>query len=149
MSSVDVYAHPGEIPAVEWHVVFCPSVSNLRHLLPWPMRVASAWTDPRFRHCFALRPAELGSMMLNCVGQQIVVDWMPWEPRVVAAGCAGQGWRVLRVPAMGWAGYRLRGVLSCVSVVKAALGLRGGGILTPRQLYRRLLREGAYIVTGG
>lgn len=40
----------------------------------------------------------------------------------------------------------LRGLISCVSVLKAALGLDGWWVITPYQLFSALVREGAHIV---
>jgi hypothetical protein len=40
-------------------------------------------------------------------------------------------------------GYVPRGVLSCVSVIKAVLGLRAWWVVTPEQLHRLLVRRGA------
>jgi hypothetical protein len=140
--------HPADIPAVEWHVIFCPPQTTLRRLMPWPMRAVSVWMDERHRHCFALRPAQLGSILINCVGQQLFLDWLPQDPHDIARGCVAQGWAALRLDPLPWQGYPVRGVLSCVSVVKAAIGLQGALVLTPRQLYRRLLSQGAHIVTG-
>jgi len=40
-------------------------------------------------------------------------------------------------------GYLFRGIYTCVSAVKNFLNIRGAGIVTPRQLKRKLIKLGA------
>lgn len=97
---------------------------------------------PGFRHCFCLLREADAWLVCDPLKGGLVLEILPGWPtealaghylatgRHVAVGTARRGGAV--------AGTGLR-LLSCVEVVKRAIGVAAAGVLTPRQLFRRLV----------
>jgi len=126
-------------PEAVWFVAFLP-----RHSL-----TGCAWwarfLHPSFRHVLACRALDLETTLLvNHTGRHLVVEIEDRSAGHVLRELLAEGASVLAVecPATP-GGALLRGPMTCVEVVKAALGLRAPWTLTPRQLARRLRRAGA------
>lgn len=127
-------------------------------------RVAGWWdifTRPGWRHVWVILPAPWPAPGLLateftmkveplCWGIDVAVFWD--EPGVVAQAfaddCATAVLAVdVRLPPGKIGEYIPRGVFSCVTIVKAVLGLRAWRIFTPWSLYRYLLaHRGARLV---
>jgi len=116
-----------------WYVVFCDWTTTRR--APWFIHV---FTRPGFRHVFALRSTKLGTVMLNPLLSSIFVEWFPYDVEACAIACRRRGWLVVRVENKTQKDYGLRGLITCVSVIKAAIGLNRWWIVTPYQLYKHL-----------
>jgi hypothetical protein len=102
------------------------------------------WLDallaPGFKHCFCAIADERGYW--------ISVDGRMGRPVIRCEAATDydletfytdQGFTVVRVPE--WARGSIRTPLvfsNCVGMVKAALGINAFGVITPRQLYRKL-----------
>ena len=119
--------------ALTWYVVFCDWTTTRR--APWFIH----WfTRPGFRHVFALRSTKLGTVILNPLLSSIFVEWVPFDVEACAIACRRRGWKVVRVENKTQKDYGLRGLITCVSVIKAAIGLKRWWIVTPYQLYKYL-----------
>lgn len=130
-----------------WYVVFASGV---------PGSFWNCFTRRGYGHCFAFRehwvegqPGLLNTAFtLKVEMQQSYVDTDFWyaTPAVVAEHYLRdeQVADVVRVDVDidGRRGYIPRGMLSCVTVLKAVLQLRAWWVLTPRQLHQYLLLRG-------
>ena len=115
------YQQPDPEP-VWWWVVFADEVIlEGASRAPWPIR----WlTTDGFRHVFAFTAGELGTQIIDPMWSGIDVRWSPFKPEQCAQACLAADHRVLKLAKFENRGYPLRGVITCVSVVKAAVGLR-------------------------
>lgn len=97
---------------------------------------------PGFRHCFCLVRVEAGWLLCDPLKASLRLDVLPpYDPNGLAAHYAVTGRHVLigLAPAYSPPGRVGLRPLSCVEVVKRALALDAPGILTPWQLYNKLL----------
>ncbi|WP_191061535.1 hypothetical protein [Geminicoccus harenae] len=124
-------AEPGSAPAI---VVF-EDRSDCRWL---------AWLKPGFRHCYCLIRAERGWILLDPLLQDLRLAWLdlpeeidPVEYYIHTGRIVLSGW-TREFPRSS---LRARPI-TCVEVVKRALGLGGRSAWTPYQLHSLLLREG-------
>jgi hypothetical protein len=119
--------------ALTWYLVFCDWTTTRRAPLPihW-------FTRKGFRHVFALRSTKLGTVILNTLLSSVFVEWVPYDVEACAIACRRRGWIVVKVVNQSRKDYGLRGFISCVSVVKAAIGIKRWWIVTPYQLYKHL-----------
>lgn len=99
------------------------------------------FTRPRFRHVYLLLPAKIGTLIVNPLAGGIRVDWAPFDPAACALACVEAGLVVAEGDTKINLCYKWRGLITCVSVVKALIGLNDWRIITPYQLYRRLANE--------
>ena len=100
---------------------------------------------PGFRHCFAV--------VRDPAGEWLACDWLkgrlvfrvygPQNPDDLVARLVRRGHRVAEVPARGARGGAVLRAMSCVEVVKQAVGIGGWRPLTPYGLWRHLGRTGA------
>lgn len=105
-----------------------------------------SWLRPGWRHCFALADMPgLGSVMLNPVRGGLWVDYDQRSPAELAPLFGAS--RVVRIEVAFSGAQTLRGMYSCVSTIKAALGITRSWAVTPRQLYQELLARGGEDVT--
>ncbi len=119
------------------YIVFADNPDAAR-VAPWWVRI---FTRPGFRHVYALQQQTLGTVMLDPVGLSVRVSWYPIDAADAAARVAATPHhRVVRLDTTHPDAYRVRGLITCVSVVKAMAGVTGWRIITPYQLYRRLQR---------
>lgn len=124
--------------AEAWTVAFVPAAEVACGA--WWSRVL----DPQARHCFAFRAiAPDCTVVVNHSGRRLVVQHLAMAAPDVARVCAVAGMTMLEVTAREQDAPALRGPMTCVEVVKALLGLRDWRVMTPRQLARRLVRNGA------
>lgn len=106
---------------------------------------------PGFYHCWLMTQCLTGSVMVHPLRNTWALEHSLKEPHEIAQELVEHPehrYRVLVIDRSTRFAYSLRGVITCVSVVKAALGLRGLS-LTPYQLYQQLLRLGAVEVGEG
>jgi hypothetical protein len=124
-----------------WWVVFADEVIlEGANPAPWPIR----WlTSVGFRHVFAFTAGEQGTQIIDPMWSGLDVRWSPFTPDQCAQACLDTHHRVLKLAKFENRSYPLRGVITCVSVVKAVVGLRAWMAITPRQLYRELIKQGA------
>ena len=110
-------------------------------------RSAPRWLDwltrPGFRHCYILQPEGDVTLIFNPLATSILLEFAEFPARLCADACLGQGMRVLAVAPRFIPDYIPRGLLTCVSACKAALGVNAWHVITPYQLYRHLLAHGA------
>jgi hypothetical protein len=108
-------------------------------IAPWWVRI---FTCPDFRHVYAIKQQTLGIVILDPVGLSVRVSWYPIDAEDAARKIAAlPHHRVVRLDTVYPEAYRVRGLITCVSVVKAMAGVTGWRIITPYQLYRWLLRS--------
>jgi len=118
----------------EWYLVF--GNSRGEHML-------TPYLKDGFQHVYAMKKTEgeLMWMVIDCVRSHLVVkletvDKYP-HPRVYA----GKDAVIVRVKSRIDPKFvRMAfGMMSCVEIVKAAIGLKAGYIWTPFQLYKHLV----------
>lgn len=93
-----------------------------------------------FSHCFAIKHTDENYIVVNCDRSHAEVDALPATNRVYADLVDGMTRITLAVKideSGSIAGLRW---LSCVESVKSLLGINDPLLLTPYQLYKRLLR---------
>jgi hypothetical protein len=100
---------------------------------------------PGFRHCFAV--------VRDPAGEWLACDWIkgrlvfrvygPQNPTDLVGRLVRRGHRVAEVPVRRERGGAPFRALSCVEVVKQAVGITGWRPLTPYGLWRHLGRAGA------
>jgi len=122
------------------------------------------FTRPGFRHCWVMLPAPCPAHGLLAVTYTMKIEALAWgvdtavwwaAPDQVAAhfardeGVTVVGAKVQLPPPdfnhrrSSW--RSLRGFITCVSIVKAALGLRGFAV-TPHQLFQQLVAAGGEVL---
>lgn len=123
-----------------WTICFRDLLPEERYSHPMSERLLQWLLDavcrPGFRHCFAYAdlPHEMVLVLdARANGLEAAVHLAPTfrglTHTVRAKPCFQRGWRP-------------RGLLTCVTVVKHLLGIRAWWILTPHQLYRYLQQGG-------
>lgn len=93
-----------------------------------------------FSHCFAIKHTDDNYIVVNCERSHAEVDALPVTPFVYADLVDGMTRITLATKInedKSIAGLRW---LSCVESVKSLLGINDALLLTPYQLYKRLLR---------
>lgn len=117
------------------------------------------FTAPGWRHCAVVLPVYADGGSLFSKGTSIAVQSIGWGVEVVALDlpalevCRKQledgATAALSIP-IDLTMKRLyvpRGLLTCVSLIKAILGISGGWyVMTPKHLCRYLLRHGAQLI---
>lgn len=131
------------------------------HVLFYGSIVGGFWSflnRPGWRHCLLLISiyfpaagvfARRYTMVVNPCGWGLHVDviWRTPEQIVaefVAEGCTAVLQQTVELPPPQ--PFILRGVFTCVSVIKAALGLRNWRVVTPYGLFRFMLANGATVI---
>ncbi len=141
----ELYPPPPQFDAFEWWVVFSPDkIIHAAGLPWWNLVLAVDW-----RHCWAMKNDGIvwTAVTQNAYGMEVeTLGYGPEHdvPGLLAAG----GCRVLHVTGERRVSYLGRGLLTCVSVVKQLVGMRAWTVITPAQLYRRLIRDGAEVIHG-
>ena len=112
-------------------------------------KIWDVFTTKDYRHCFLFMDREDGPGSILFEYRR---GWMVMEDYVLSADaiievlktCPEQS-TVLRIALDPWEGkrYPACGMITCVSIVKAVLRIRGFWILTPKQLLKELRRLGA------
>lgn len=103
------------------------------------------WLRPGFRHCFVVVADEAGEWVACdwLMGRLVFHVYGPHAPEAVIARLVAHGHRVV---ALRRAGRRQRGgwlrPMSCVEIVKQAVGIGGWRPLTPFGLFLHLRRAG-------
>ena len=104
---------------------------------------------PGFRHCFCLTGGGTRWTLCDPLKGRLALAAADGLGVAELAGhfVAGGGRVLLGPVADGGAPDRRLGLrpLTCVEIVKASVGLRAASVLTPHQLYRRLLRGAAFV----
>lgn len=126
-----------------WFVLFFPAAALLRRA--WWLR----GLHPGYAHVAACRAESDGATcLIDHRGGRLLAERMPMPVGAFLRGLLEQpapAW-ILAVPPAALPGdaadrARLRGPMSCVEAVKAALALRAPWVVTPRQLARHLRRR--------
>lgn len=130
---------------VVWFVAFKPASAIARPV--WWTR----WTHAGYRHCLVARQqGEDATLVLDHAGTRLRCDVVPVPIGAFLRGLQEHAacWVLIVVlPMAGAALAWLRPPLTCVELVKSALGIRAWWIVTPRQLARFLRRRcGAQVV---
>lgn len=131
------------MPPIAWFVLF-----------PLASRAPTRWWQRGlargYRHCLVVRPdGEMRSLVVEHAGAAIQVATMPLPAAELVRDMqqALTALVLLVVLPQPEGAAPLRGPMTCVEAVKAALGLTSPWILTPWQLARHLRRRhGAVIV---
>lgn len=118
-----------DLPAAWWIEFHDPDPAH------WWMR----FTEKGFGHCSAFALLDSGWQVVDCVSDGLKVYWLDGRHDLVEFW-RSRGALVLVANARARPLGNLRGPLTCVSVVKALLGVRGFSV-TPFQLCRRLMEE--------
>jgi hypothetical protein len=127
--------------AVLWYVAFSPRAT---HLMPWWVRL---FTRDNFQHCYAFRDYNGITLIVNHIAQGLLVD----ATNVKAVDCAkaiarDKGETIVLFASRLKPRYTPRGVQSCVSVVKALIGLAAWRVWTPQGLYQYLIDNGGVVI---
>jgi hypothetical protein len=116
---------------------------------------ALRWLRPGFRHCFCLTGDDRRWVLLDPLKGGLAVALVEGlSADALAVQLARGGRRILHgnVIEPGASVRPALRPLTCVEVVKRAVGLASATVVTPHQLYRRLLRPGpgcpAYVELG-
>jgi len=112
------------------YVVFVQS-SNLRYL---------RWIRG-FKHCYVALDFGPRLLILNPMEartEAVIFEGGLYWPKVLAE--LSPGTTVLKVPICEARGFSF-GIFSCVELVKRVIGIKNWRIITPRQLYRRILLD--------
>lgn len=127
--------------AVLWYVAFSPRAT---HLMPWWVRL---FTRDNFQHCYAFRAYNGITLIVNHIAPGLLVD----ATNVKAVECAKaiayqKGETIVLFASRLKPRYTFRGMQSCVSVVKALLGIGAWRIWTPQGLYEHLIENGGVVI---
>ncbi len=127
--------------AMLWFVVFSHRSS---HLTPWWVRL---FTRNNFQHCYAFREYHGITLIVNHVAQGLLIDATNVKARDCArAWAADKGDTVVLFASQLKPRYTPRGVQTCVSVVKALIGIGSPRIWTPQGLYDYLIKQGGIVL---
>lgn len=123
--------------AALWYVAFSPVATRL---MPWWVRL---FTRDNFQHCYAFRDYNGITLIVNHIAPGLLVD----ATNVKAVECAKaialqKGETIVLFASRLKPRYTPRGMQSCVSVVKALLGLTAWRVWTPQGLYQYLIANG-------
>lgn len=125
------------IDPIIWAVVFKRSQSEEKHF-------TARFLHKDFSHCYLIRECGSGSLIIDPLKWGLATVYEPHDFNDVVEHHGKDATAVL----MCMADYKLctypifRGIYSCVMIVKAALGIkRSKFVVTPKQLYRLLLRK--------
>lgn len=123
-------------PRTMFWVVFHDRISQQR---PW----YAFMLRPGFYHCWVFTSARAGTVILNPLKRTWFLSWQPCDPQELAEHfLADARYRILVIDRPAEAVYHRVTFPNCVAVVKACLGVKSHAI-TPYQLYRDLLQQGA------
>ncbi len=120
------------------------------------------WTftcPPAWRHCLMLVALYHPSPNAFARRYTLRIEVLPWgldydvlwqTPEEVAEGYYKAGVTAIvrhtvELPPARM--FAFRGVITCVSVLKAALAIKNWRIITPKQLFKHLIRDGGELVT--
>lgn len=99
-------------------------------------------TTKDFRHCYAFRFDGYNWILVDPMGSWLEVQVMPYEREDnVPHMMLERGHKVVYVMKNRKNEQVLRGLLTCVSIVKHLIGVRACWIFTPKQLYKHLLEK--------
>lgn len=102
--------------------------------------------SPGWQHCLLIKPMRQGSVVVNGLASVVVIEWseVPAVDCVAAMLRQFPGLRVLMLVDQTTGGvYSPFEPMTCVTAVKAALGIRAPWVVSPRGLYELLARRGA------
>lgn len=123
------------------------------HRRAWRIFTRKGW-----RHCFVVIPiyypepsltADVYSLVINPITFCIRFDTVFMPPRKLVGMMLDEGYTAaIAVPVDHdyQTDYIPRGLMTCVSVVKAIIGIRAWFVWTPEHLARYLLRNGAELI---
>jgi hypothetical protein len=119
---------------IDWYIAFADT--DVFH--PWDVV-----TCKDFRHCFAFRWDGYNWILVDYIGSWLEVQVMPYYheddvPDIMLA----KGFKIVYVRKHRRDKFILRGLMTCVSVMKHLLGIRSWWVITPKQLYNYLKRKG-------
>ena len=124
---------------VVWFVAFKPA-SAIAHPRWWTRALHAG-----YRHCLAARQeGENATLVLDHCGTRLRAELVPVPIGAFLRGLQDHAacWVLMvALPMAGAAVAWLRPPMTCVELVKAALGIRACWIVTPRQLARHLRRR--------
>lgn len=133
------------------YVVF----QGAEHRRAWRIFTRRGW-----RHCWLVLPAfypapglgaERYSVMINPGTDHVAIDVLFRSPKSIVDAALSEGATCaikIAIDQKFTGAYVPRGLLTCVSLIKAALGLKAWYVWTPEHLARHLLRNGGEIITG-
>lgn len=129
----------------KFYVVFAPSGFN---------RIWSVFCPTAYRHCWVFWPNYLGppglltpkvTLKTESLSAMLDIDVWYQDPDEIARQFLKGATDILTLtlPYKSALRYTPRGLITCVSMVKAVMNLNAWWILTPRQLYIYLKQAGA------
>ena len=128
----------GPIKHRTFYVVFTDS----QHLRPWHLFNYGDW-----KHCWLFCPTSNNKVIrINALSTYADLDYWDGSPEEVAQEfiCEPNVVDIVKItlPLVKKVSYNVRGILNCVTIVKAFMGLNCWWIMTPQQLHRFLKRKG-------
>lgn len=120
---------------IDWHVFFVKS--KLRHWLINKL-------DPHFQHCYAVRESEGGQFWIKVDFRYAFTD-VQILPKIdyphIRSIDKDAVILSIRAKINPKKGVSTLNIFNCVEQVKALLGIKAFWVITPYQLYRRLVNE--------
>lgn len=121
-----------------YYVVFQDSDHNR----PWHF-----FTPEKSKHCWVFFPRHDGTLRINPLGNYIDVDYWRTNPENLAPQYLKEDKRVVDIvkivlPLKNNLSYNIRGLINCVTIVKAVMSINKFFILTPLQLHKYLISIG-------
>ena len=118
---------------IEYYIVF---VDGGRWNL-WDVFTSSGW-----RHCYAIHYDGFNWIEINPYSSfldVLILDYVDDEdvPQLLVS----QGHKVVYIKKQRKDKFRMRGLLTCVSIIKHLLGIRAWWVITPKQLAKHLVRK--------
>jgi len=118
---------------IDWYIVFADG--GRWHI--WDI-----FTSPGYRHCFAIRWDGFNWVLIEPFGSWLEVQVMPYGPKDnVPQLMVSLGHKVMYIRKSRQNKFIMRGILTCVTIMKHLLGIRAWWILTPKQLAKYLERK--------
>ena len=124
----------------DYYVVFQKSDSKELNR-PWR---CLTWNN--FDHVWLFHPHLEGALKINPLSNRIIIDYFPESLKEVLLFYKKHQHVIdiikIKLPLGVTLGYSLRGIITCVSIIKAVLGIGAWFVITPQQLRRHLLKIG-------
>ncbi len=123
---------------------------------PWHL-----FTHGRYKHCWLITPTFEGppglltpqkTVRINALSNYVDVDYWDAHPHEVVKDFLKEENVVdivkICLPLRKSVSYNLRGVINCITIPKAFMGINAWWIFTPQQLRRYLLKNGGQSMKG-
>lgn len=141
------------LPAIRKRYTAYVVFQGAEHRRAWRIFTRRGW-----RHCWLIMPAnpprhslfaKAGSILISAGTDHVSIDHVQRPAKELAQSALNDGATCvikIAIDQKFTGAYVPRGLLTCVSLIKAALGLKAWFVWTPEHLARYLLRNGASLI---